>query len=126
MAFSRVRPSSRMGVSIPSSGASTRRAMSKRTWSFPAPVDPWATARAPIRRAASTTEIACWVRSAATLSGYTSPRSTFPWIRKRTNRSNTAWRASTSWCSTAPTAAACRRMASSSAAVAPPVLTWTV
>ena len=62
-------PSSRIGVTISSSGASTRSATSKRTWSLPAPVEPCATARAPIRRATSTTESACWVRSAATLSG---------------------------------------------------------
>ena len=44
-------------------------ATSNRTWSFPAPVEPWATAFAPSRRAASTSDTACWVRSAATLSG---------------------------------------------------------
>ena len=33
---------------ISSSGASTRKATSKRTWSLPAPVEPWATAVAPM------------------------------------------------------------------------------
>ena len=69
MAWLRERPSSRMGVRMVRSAASTRRVTSKRTWSLPAPVEPCATAVAPMARATSSTEIACWVRSAATLSG---------------------------------------------------------
>ena len=59
----------RMGARISSSGASTRSATSKRTWSLPAPVEPCPTAVAPTCRATSMTESACWVRSADTLSG---------------------------------------------------------
>ena len=54
MASSRVMPHSRTGAMISRSGASARVDTSKRTWSLPLPVQPWATASA------------SWVRAAAT------------------------------------------------------------
>ena len=51
---SRVKPQLRTGASTSRSGASARVETSKRTWSLPLPVQPWATASAPWRRAAST------------------------------------------------------------------------
>ncbi len=50
----RVRPQLRTGATTSRSGASARVATSKRTWSLPFPVQPWATASAPWRRATST------------------------------------------------------------------------
>ncbi len=44
---SRVRPQTRAGAKMPRSGASARTPTSKRTWSLPLPVHPWATACAP-------------------------------------------------------------------------------
>src|ERR1700694_1636114 len=51
---SRVRPQPRTGAMVSRSGARARVDNSKRTWSFPLPVQPWATASAPWARAAST------------------------------------------------------------------------
>ena len=63
------RPSVRMGVMSSSSGASARKATSKRTWSLPAPVEPWARAVAPSCFASATTLAAWHTRSAETLKG---------------------------------------------------------
>ena len=51
---SRVSPQVRTGASTSRSGASARVDTSKRTWSLPLPVQPWATPSAPNVRAAST------------------------------------------------------------------------
>ena len=47
-------PHSRTGASTSRSGARARVDTSKRTWSLPLPVQPWATASAPNSRAAAT------------------------------------------------------------------------
>ncbi len=47
MASSRVSPQWRTGARISRSGARARMPTSKRTWSLPLPVQPWATASAP-------------------------------------------------------------------------------
>ena len=47
-----VRPM-RQGAITESSGASARKVNSKRTWSLPLPVAPWATASQPVSRATS-------------------------------------------------------------------------
>ncbi len=60
---------SRVGVMISISGARIWNVRSKRTWSFPAPVEPWATASAPIFLAYSTMAIAWKMRSDDTLMG---------------------------------------------------------
>ena len=49
-----LRSHSRQGAITRSSGASAAYVSSKRTWSLPLPVAPWATASAPSRRATST------------------------------------------------------------------------
>ncbi len=54
MASSRVIPQVRTGASTSRFGAMERTPTSKRTWSLPFPVQPWATAPAPYRLAAST------------------------------------------------------------------------
>ena len=47
MLSSRLKPHSRAGAMTSRSGASARVPTSKRTWSLPLPVQPWATAPAP-------------------------------------------------------------------------------
>ena len=54
MASSRVMPQVRTGAITSRLGAIERTPTSKRTWSLPLPVQPWATAPAPYRFAAST------------------------------------------------------------------------
>ncbi|MFO1425475.1 MAG: hypothetical protein U1F11_00570 [Steroidobacteraceae bacterium] len=60
---------SRTGAMISSSGASVRSATSKRTWSLPAAVQPWAMLPVPSLRAISAMVCACMTRSAPTHSG---------------------------------------------------------
>ncbi len=67
---SRVRPHTRAGAKIPRSGASARTPTSKRTWSFPLPVQPCATAVAPWRRASATRWRTMTGRESAETSGY--------------------------------------------------------
>ncbi len=69
---------SRVGVMISISGASIWNVRSKRTWSFPAPVDPCATASAPIFLAYSIMAMAWNMRSELTEMGYVPLRSTLP------------------------------------------------
>ncbi len=71
IAASRVMFRSRCGARIFSSGAIPFTARSKRTWSLPFPVAPWATAEAPCLRAAATRCFAISGRLRAALSGYT-------------------------------------------------------
>ena len=66
---SRLGARSRMGAMTGSSGAMARSATSKRTWSLPAAVQPWALAAAPRCRATRAVSAACRVRSAPTLRG---------------------------------------------------------
>ena len=54
MLSSRVMPQVRTGAITSRSGASARVDTSKRTWSLPLPVQPWATASAPCSLAAAT------------------------------------------------------------------------
>lgn len=60
---------SRVGVMISISGASTWNVRSKRTWSLPAPVEPWATQSAPIDLAYSMMAMAWKIRSELTEMG---------------------------------------------------------
>ncbi len=80
ISYSRVRVMSRVGVIISISGARIWKVRSKRTWSLPAPVEPWATASAPISLAYLIIAIAWNMRSDDTLIGYVPLRSTFPAI----------------------------------------------
>ncbi len=70
MLSSRVKPHTRTGASTSRSGASARTDTSKRTWSLPLPVQPWATESAPNSRAASTRCLAITGRDSADTSGY--------------------------------------------------------
>ena len=67
---SRVSPHTRAGAWMPRSGASARTPTSKRTWSLPFPVQPWATAPAPWRRASATRWRTMTGRESAETSGY--------------------------------------------------------
>ena len=69
-AWSRDIAASRTGAMISRSGARAAKVVSNRTWSFPFPVHPWATAPAPISRATSTTLAAMSGRASAETSGY--------------------------------------------------------
>ena len=60
---------SRTGATMRSSGASACTETSMRTWSFPLPVQPWATAVAPSARATSTSSRAISGRESAVASG---------------------------------------------------------
>ena len=68
--WSRVRPHVRTGASVSRSGASARVDTSKRTWSLPLPVQPWATASAPYSRAAATRCLAMSGRESDDTKGY--------------------------------------------------------
>jgi hypothetical protein len=67
---SRDRAVSRTGAITSRSGPSAANVVSNRTWSFPLPVHPWATARAPVSRARLTTSAAIRGRANAEMSGY--------------------------------------------------------
>ena len=60
---------SRVGVMMPISGARIWNVRSKRTWSLPAPVEPWATQSAPIDLAYSMMAMAWKIRSELTEMG---------------------------------------------------------
>ena len=67
---SRVRPMpTRIGATTSRPGSRAWTAMSKRTWSLPLPVQPWATASAPSFRATSTSSWASSGRARAVASG---------------------------------------------------------
>ena len=66
----RVHFHSRTGAMIFSSGASVWNVTSNRTWSFPLPVQPCATATAPCSRATRTMSCAISGRPSAVASGY--------------------------------------------------------
>ena len=70
IATSRVRARSRTGEMQSMSGAIEVIATSKRTWSLPLPVHPWATVEAPNWRAALTRCLAITGREIAETSGY--------------------------------------------------------
>ena len=65
----RVMPQLRTGATTSRSGARARVATSKRTWSLPLPVQPWATASAPWARATSTRCFTMTGRDSADTSG---------------------------------------------------------
>ena len=67
---SRLMRCSRTGAMISRSGASARVLTSKRTWSLPLPVQPWAMAEAPSSRATSTSILAISGRPMAVASRY--------------------------------------------------------
>jgi hypothetical protein len=69
MQSSRVMPQLRTGAITSRSGASARVETSKRTWSLPLPVQPWATAVAPWWRAAVTRCLTITGRDRAETSG---------------------------------------------------------
>src|SRR5674536_21286 len=106
IALSRVMPESRTGASTRRSGASAPKPTSKRTWSLPLPVQPWASALAPYRRAASTMCLTITGRDSAETSGY---RSMYSALARSAGRqwssANSSLRSSTS-ASTAPQASA--------------------
>src|SRR4051794_16037613 len=70
IAFSRGMASSRIGASTSRSGASTANETSKRTWSLPLPVHPWATVDASTSRATSITSSAMHGRASPDTIGY--------------------------------------------------------
>ena len=70
MDCSRVRPQPRAGAMVSRSGARARVDTSKRTWSLPLPVQPWATASAPCWRAAATRCLTMTGRDSDEISGY--------------------------------------------------------
>ena len=72
IAFSRVQAKSRTGAITSRSGASAPTPTSKRTWSLPLPVQPWATVEAPWARAASARCLTISGRDSAETSGYRS------------------------------------------------------
>ena len=69
MASGRLMAESLTGARISSSGARAPQLTSNRTWSLPLPVQPWATADAPLRRASSTRSWAISGRDRAETSG---------------------------------------------------------
>ncbi len=69
IALSRVMPESRTGASTETSGARLARPTSKRTWSLPLPVQPWATRVAPRSRATRARCITISGRDSADTSG---------------------------------------------------------
>ena len=71
---------SRVSVMISISGAMTMNVISNRTWSFPAPVEPWAMASAPISLAYLAIAMAWKMRSDDTDTGYVPFRRTLPYI----------------------------------------------
>src|SRR3954463_780077 len=70
MQSSRVMPHDRTGAMVSRSGASARVDTSKRTWSLPLPVQPWATASALCSRAAATMCLTMMGRDSDEISGY--------------------------------------------------------
>ena len=71
MQSSRVMPHARTGRQRPRGRAPSARVdTSKRTWSLPLPVQPWATASAPCSRAAATRCLTMTGRDSAETSGY--------------------------------------------------------
>ena len=69
MALSRVMPESRTGARTCRSGPSAPMPTSKRTWSLPLPVQPWATIEAPWYFAAATRCLTISGRDSAETSG---------------------------------------------------------
>ena len=65
----RVMPQFRTGATTSRSGARALVATSKRTWSLPLPVQPWATASAPWARATATRCFTITGRESADTSG---------------------------------------------------------
>ena len=114
MQSSRVRPHTRAGARTSRSGASARVPTSKRTWSLPLPVQPWATEVAPWRRASATRCFTMTGRDRADTSGYL-PSYLALASRAGTQKSSAiSARASMTVASTAPAASARLRMASQS------------
>jgi hypothetical protein len=93
------------------SGASAANDVSKRTWSLPLPVQPWATASAPASRAAATTFSAMRGRASEDTSGYRPSYSALACSAGQQNRVTYSSRASAT-SSSAPAAAARARTAS--------------
>jgi len=110
----RVHFHSRTGAMTRSSGASVWKVTSKRTWSFPLPVQPCATATAPCSRATRTINCAIKGRPSAVASGYfpsyKAPAISDGKAKKSTNRLRT----SSAIASTAPVRSALARIASMS------------
>jgi hypothetical protein len=106
-----------MGASTTSSGAIVIALTSKRTWSLPLPVQPWAIASAPRSRAMSTRWRVISGRDRALTSGYLPMYSAFAAIEGATKSSANSVFASTTTASTAPQSSARWRTRSSSLAV---------
>ena len=114
MALSRVMPESRTGAITSRSGASAPMPTSKRTWSLPLPVQPWATVVAPYSCAAHTRCLTITGRDSAETSGYRSMYRAFACSAGRQKSSaNSSLRSSTTD-SAAPHARARSRMISMS------------
>src|SRR4051812_5580857 len=114
----REKPHMRTGANTSRSGASVRSATSNRTWSFPLPVQPCATASAPNSRAAATRWRAITGRDSDDTSGYLPSYSALALIAFTTKRAAYSSRASTTRASIAPATSARWRMASQYAASA--------
>ena len=65
-----MKPQVRTGAITSRSGARARLETSKRTWSLPLPVQPWAIASAPCWRAAATRCFTMMGRESELISGY--------------------------------------------------------
>ncbi len=102
----RVKPHVRTGASTSRSGARARRLTSKRTWSLPLPVQPWATASAPNSRAAATRWRVITGRDSDDTSGYLPSYRAFALIALATRRCAYSSRASTTRASIAPATSA--------------------
>ena len=111
---SRDSPHRRAGAITSRSGARARVPTSKRTWSLPLPVHPWATAPAPCRRASATRCLTITGRDSADTSGYLPSYLALATNAGKQKSSAISARASTTMASTAPAARARVRMASQS------------
>ncbi len=99
-------PHTRAGATTSRSGASERVPTSKRTWSFPLPVQPWATVSAPCLRASATRWRTISGRDSAETSGYLFSYLAFAGTAGTQNSSANSFRASMTTDSTAPAARA--------------------
>src|ERR1017187_1002255 len=111
MALSLVMPESRTGASTLTSGARAARPTSKRTWSLPLPVQPWATTLAPNSRATRARCETISGRDSADTSGYRSMYRAFALSAGTQKSAANSSRTSTTTASAAPQASARSRMA---------------
>src|ERR1017187_6681000 len=111
MALSLVMPESRTGASTLTSGARAARPTSKRTWSLPLPVQPWATTLAPNSRATRARCETISGRDSADTSGYRSMYRALALSAGTQKSAANSSRTSTTTASAAPQASARPRIA---------------